>query len=130
MLGVLAERESEILTLAVHELATNAMKYGALSQPIGQVVIAWEVEPGPRDDWLHLTWQEHGVAIAPDPSRRQGFGTVLVMHRVPYELKGRGQIDLNPDGLRCEIAFPLIPGESTLQTDAPAVFRSASPTKG
>jgi two-component sensor histidine kinase len=126
----LGAKAAEILTLAVHELSTNAAKYGALGQPTGHVAISWHVEPGPEGDWLQLTWQEEGVAIAPDPSRRKGFGTELVTRRVPYELRGRGQVHLNPDGLRCEIAFPLSPGESTLQTDAPAVFPSLSPRKG
>lgn len=116
---VLAAKAAEILTLAVHELTTNAIKYGALRQPGGRIVISWRIEPEGEIERLRLIWREDGVEIAPDAARRTGFGTELVTRRVPYELNGEGRIDLERDGLRCEIAFALIPGESTLQTNAP-----------
>jgi PAS domain S-box-containing protein len=121
----LASKAAEVVSLALHELATNAVKYGALGGPSGHVTISWHIETNPEGDWLRLIWQEHGVVLAPDALRREGFGTELITRRVPYELKGHGRIDFNPDGLRCEIEFPLIPGESVLQTDAPAAFRNA-----
>jgi PAS domain S-box-containing protein len=126
----LAAKAAEILTLAVHELATNAMKHGALSQPAGHVDISWNIVP--RDDgrWLELIWRERGVAVPAGAVPRKGFGTELVTRRVPYELGGRGHIKFESDGLCCEIAFPLRPGTSTLQTDAPAAFRDANSRKG
>jgi PAS domain S-box-containing protein len=126
----LAAKAAEILTLAVHELATNAMKHGALSQPAGHVDIHWDTVPRDGDRWLELTWRESGVAVPADAVPSKGFGTELVTRRVPYELGGRGHIKFEPDGLCCEIAFPLRPGTSTLQTDAPASFRGVSPRKG
>ncbi len=125
----LAAKAAEILTLAVHELATNAVKHGAFSQPAGHVDIRWDVVQRADDKWLELTWRESGVAVATDTMSRKGFGTELVTRRVPYELGGRGRMTFDP-GLRCEIAFPLRPGTSTLQTNAPAAFRNANPWKG
>ena len=126
----LAAKAAEILTLAVHELATNAMKHGALSQPAGHVDISWDIVRRDDNKWLELTWRESGVAVPAGAVPRKGFGTELVTRRVPYELGGRGHIKFEPDGLCCEIAFPLRPGTSTLQTDAPAAFRDANPRKG
>src|SRR3546814_11598701 len=68
-------------------------------------------------DWLEIEWRESGVEIAPEPNRRKGFGTELITRRVPYELKGRGELKLNASGILCVIAFPLKLGESVLQTD-------------
>ena len=127
---MLSARAAEILTLAIHELATNAMKYGALSQPSGGLDIRWDVVQRDDNKWLELTWRESGMALAADAVRKNGFGTELVTRRVPYELGGQGRMTFDPDGLRCEIAFPLTPGESTLQTDAPAAFRDANSRKG
>jgi PAS domain S-box-containing protein len=126
----LAAKAAEILTLAVHELATNAMKHGAFSQPAGHVDISWGIVPRGDDKWVELTWRESGVAVPTNAVPRKGFGTELVTRRVPYELGGRGAMTFEPDGLCCEIAFPLRPGTSTLQTNAPAAFRNANPRKG
>ena len=117
---LLAPKAAEVLTLAIHELTTNATKYGALTQPDGRIEVTWQRTEDDGQDWLELEWMEKGVQIGPRPDRPAGFGTALITRRVPYELKGRGVIDLRPDGLRCRIAFPLTPGESVLQTDIPA----------
>ena len=115
----LAPKAAEVLTLAVHELATNATKYGALSQATGTVDVHWRVQTRGNEDRLEFAWSESGVELGPEPPRRKGFGTELITRRVPYELRGTGELKLNGDGLECRIAFPLIPGESILQQDAP-----------
>lgn len=120
----LAAKSAEILTLALHELSTNATKYGAFRQAGGRLTVHWRIELRGDADWLHLEWEETGVTIPDEPGRRRGFGTELVTRRVPYELNGEGRIDLAADRLTCRLAFPLIPGESILQTDAPALFRT------
>ncbi|WP_318531671.1 sensor histidine kinase [Sphingomonas parva] len=113
----LAPKAAEVLTLALHELATNATKYGAFSHRDGHVDIAWRVEPRDGRDWLVLNWAENGVPIlVPGPLRR-GFGTELISSRIPYELRGRGSFELRPGGLRSEIEFPLVPGGSILDMD-------------
>jgi len=125
----LAPKAAEVLTLAIHELATNATKYGALRAPAGRIVAQWRVKPQGAQDWLELEWRESGLEIAPDGNHRKGFGTELITRRVPYELKGRGELNLDADGLYCRIAFPLKTGESILQTDVPRPISACSERK-
>jgi two-component sensor histidine kinase len=101
---------AEILTLAVHELATNATKYGAIAHK-GSLAVTWQTEAEAGVDWLVFQWVEDGVDI-PERGHRKGFGTELIERRVPYELHGHSHIDLGPTGLHARIAFPLVPGES------------------
>lgn len=117
----LAPKAAEVLTLAIHELATNAVKYGALAQGDGRIEIDWTIENGDGAEpaWLRFTWAEFGVALDGGP-RREGFGTELITGRVPYELKGEGRMDFRETGVAATIRFPLVPGASVLQTDAHA----------
>ena len=117
----LAPKAAEVLTLAIHELATNAVKYGALAEGDGRIDIGWVIEEGDGagPPWLSFTWAEFGVAMDDGP-RREGFGTELVTARVPYELKGEGRIEFRDSGVEATIRFPLVPGTSVLQTDARA----------
>jgi PAS domain S-box-containing protein len=97
------------LALAVHELATNAVKHGALSRPEGHVSIRWSrVNEGgaPR---LSLVWQEAGGPEVRVPSRR-GFGTRMIERGLAAELGGSVRIDFRPDGLVCTVDAPLPEG--------------------
>ena len=116
---VLSAKAAEVLALAVHELATNALKYGALSSRGGSVQVRWATQEEAGDRWLQLRWAETGGRVVSSAPRREGFGTELITMRVPYELQGRGQLDLRPGGMQALIAFPLRPGDSVLQTNAP-----------
>ena len=116
---ILSAKAAEVLALAVHELATNAVKYGAFSGSGGEVAVRWSRDQERDQDWLKLKWCETGGPPIAQAPRRDGFGTDLVTMRVPYELRGRGRLDLHPEGLSAEIAFPLRPGDSILQTSAP-----------
>jgi PAS domain S-box-containing protein len=117
----LAPKAAEILTLAVHELATNATKYGALCTPDARIAVGWRQFNEDGQAWLRLTWTEKGVPIASTAPRKEGFGTQLITGRAPYELDGRASLDFVPGGLRCAIAFPLVPGQSILETDVAAL---------
>lgn len=117
---LLSAKAAEVLTLAVHELATNATKYGAFSQPDGCARIAWRVERREDRDWLALSWAERGVDMPGPAERRTGFGTELIEHRVPYDLYGTGSLTLRPGGVEARIEFPLEAGHSILQTDGAA----------
>ncbi len=95
---------AQALSVALHELATNAAKYGALSVPTGRVAVDWSV----TDGWLRLTWQEiAGPAVS--PPRRRGFGTRVIERIVATQLEGDVRFDWRPGGLLCAIAVPLRP---------------------
>jgi PAS domain S-box-containing protein len=119
----LAPKAAEILTLVCHELATNALKYGALSVPHGTVTVRWSTFDKRGGPWLALDWIEEGAHERAPPTtdepRRRGFGTELIEARVPYELKGRGSVSIEPGGARCHLEFPLVDGASILETSAP-----------
>ncbi len=93
--------------LILHELATNAVKHGALSSPAGQVRVAWrndgDAAGGRR---LRLRWTEQGGPEARPPAG-QGFGTRLVEFATTHELHGRAELTFTPEGLQAEIAFPI-----------------------
>jgi PAS domain S-box-containing protein len=91
------------VALALHELGTNATKYGALSNDSGRVAIVWEIG---RDGWLTLRWQETGGPPVSPPERR-GFGSRLIERALAFELGGEVQIDYSPQGVVCEIRTPL-----------------------
>lgn len=113
----LSPKAAEVLTLAIHELATNATKYRAFSRESGRLQVRWNVEPRDGQPWLILDWTESGVPIVDAAPRHRGFGAELVSRRIPYELRGSGDFELRPGGLHSHIEFPLIAGESILQTD-------------
>ncbi|HEX2552718.1 MAG TPA: PAS domain S-box protein [Microvirga sp.] len=93
------------LAMALHELATNAAKYGSLSVPEGRVGIRWSVVPGPPDR-LDLTWREvGGPPVA--PPRRRGFGTRLIERSLAQELAGEARLVYEPAGLLCRVTAPL-----------------------
>ena len=114
----LSPKAVEVLTLAFHELATNALKYGAFSVPDGHLTVRWTPIEKRGVPWLALDWIEEGTPPRP-PSTRRGFGSDLIEARVPYELGGRGKITIGPEGAHCRLEFPLKDGESILETDAP-----------
>ena len=94
------------LAMAVHELATNALKYGALSWPSGRVAIGWRVAPD-AEETLRLEWTEtDGPPVAAAPTRR-GFGTRVLDGTVASQLGGTVVQDWRPGGLACTITVPL-----------------------
>jgi PAS domain S-box-containing protein len=100
------------LALVFHELATNAVKYGALSQHGGEVALAWTFDPG--EARLKLTWAEfNGPPVR--PPTRKGFGSRLIERGFRGELRGRALMDYDPRGLVCvmEARLPL-PTETSL----------------
>src|SRR5262249_9807585 len=92
------------LALIVHELATNAAKYGALSHPAGRVAITWKVEASPaeREPRLTLSWVERGGPRV-EPPAQEGFGMKLIS----MLLDDAQRVSFSPSGLECEIVIPL-----------------------
>ncbi|MGO9699290.1 MAG: response regulator [Xanthobacteraceae bacterium] len=89
------------LALALHEMATNAAKHGALSSVAGKVSVTWQTQP----DTLVLLWQENGgPALAPPPAR--SFGLNVIRASIESQLGGKAAFDWNPQGLRCTLSIP------------------------
>ena len=102
----LSAKAAEVLSLAVHELATNSTKYGVLSASSGTIRIRWTVDDHGGQAWLRWTWHEPVVSTIDRPAR-SGFGTELIKRRVPYELRGTGHLLIGAEGVEARIDFPL-----------------------
>ncbi|MFC7557529.1 sensor histidine kinase [Pseudoroseomonas wenyumeiae] len=99
----------QILAMGLHELATNAAKYGALKQPQGQLAVRWQLVPRPSGPpWLEVVWQESGVIMPPAGSAPQGTGQgrELIEKALPYQLGAKTTYELGPDGICCTILMP------------------------
>lgn len=92
------------LSLVLHELATNAAKYGSLSVPSGRVRISWQVEQ--ENSWLRLKWVESSGPTV-NPPATTGYGTKLIQSAITYNLGGRVEQDYAAGGLKVEISFPV-----------------------
>jgi PAS domain S-box-containing protein len=101
----LAARDAQAMAMAVHELGTNAGKYGALAAEGGRIEIDWKLEPGDRGHNVRFRWRERGVSIGSD-AVGHGFGMQLIDGSVRYGLGGTCQLTFHPDGLECLIVFP------------------------
>jgi two-component sensor histidine kinase len=95
------------VSLILHELATNALKYGALSAPAGRLRIGWTLdEPNGSARHLGLVWRETGGPAAETPEAR-GFGTRLIDFATLRDLGGSVERTYKPEGLSVEVRFPL-----------------------
>jgi PAS domain S-box-containing protein len=92
-----SSNHASLLTIALHELATNATKYGALSNKVGQVRLAWELVPQDQTNRLRLRWTESGGPPVKPPSR-SGFGS-FVINRVLKAERGDVRLEYKPEGL-------------------------------
>ena len=102
----LSPRPAVVLSMIVHEIATNAAKYGALSNDSGTIAIDWEVLPGPTGEILRLIWTESGGPPVTAPVHR-GFGSRLIERSARDQLGGEATVDFLPRGVVCTITFPL-----------------------
>ncbi|MDY6948822.1 MAG: PAS domain S-box protein, partial [Pseudomonadota bacterium] len=103
----LTAKAAQTLSMALHELCTNAVKYGALSTAVGQIEIRWHVKNGAHGPSVSLEWVEAGGPTVAPPQRR-GFGSELIERIVKHELHANVQRDFPPQGARCAIDFPLL----------------------
>jgi two-component sensor histidine kinase len=100
---MLRPRAVQTLGLVLHELATNAAKYGALSVPEGSVEVRWSIMDDGR---LRLSWRERGGPKV-RPPLRSGFGRRMIEGAVAHDLAGAATLTFAPDGVSCEIVIPL-----------------------
>ena len=101
----------QTLAMALHELGTNAAKYGALAHATGYLTVRWSLEPVGADDrpWLHIDWRESGVPMPPAGAAPQGTGQgrELIERALPYQLSARTTYRMKADGVHCTIAIPV-----------------------
>ena len=107
----LRSRTVQTFALALHELATNAIKYGALAVPDGHLFVGWRVEyPGGKElPRLHVEWRESGVTM-PEvgaPAKGSGYGRELIERALPYQLQAKTTYEMGIDGVRCTIVVPI-----------------------
>lgn|GEM_PF-803428 len=93
------------LSMALHELCTNAAKYGALSNEAGRVDIRWTCSDAPEGDFV-FTWTESGGPLV-DPPKREGFGTLMIERVLSQQLQAKVTVDYKATGLNCRIDAPL-----------------------
>ena len=103
----LSAEATQALAMVLHELVTNAAKYGALSTPGGRVHVDWGYRSnGNSQTMLTIQWQENGGPPVRVPARR-GYGTSVISDLIPYELGGLVDINYETNGVHCRIEFPL-----------------------
>lgn len=99
---LLDARAFSVMALVVHEMATNAAKYGALSRPEGRLTVAWSLDDAGA---CHILWQESGLTGVKAPSAR-GFGSSLVERALPFDLGGESRLNFHPEGVTAEFLLP------------------------
>lgn len=105
----LSPKVTETLGLALHELATNAVKYGALSVPQGKIDVSWDLEKkdGATSELLRLNWLERdGPSVT--PPNRKGFGHTVFERIVARSLNGDLKVDFTPAGLIWNLSIPTL----------------------
>ncbi|MBP1178326.1 PAS domain S-box protein [Methylobacterium sp. PvR107] len=104
----LTSQQVQNFALALHELTTNAVKYGALRSDTGRLSVTWERLRGDEGkDRLALSWIESGVDVQPETVTRHGYGRELIERALTYALQARTEYRLGADGVRCRIEMPL-----------------------
>jgi PAS domain S-box-containing protein len=103
---MLEPRVGLALSLVLHELATNAVKYGALSTEQGLVTVRWSASDAGTPDVLRINWVESGGPVVMPPAQRS-FGTRLIERSMTKDLQGMATLDFDPAGLRCVLELPL-----------------------
>ena len=104
---------AQTLALALHELVTNSVKYGALSTASGRLSISWEAHA----DMLQMVWEEKDGPVVEKPASR-GFGTRSVIASIESQLGGHAEFDWRSEGLICRLSVPLTPDMPTRQLDS------------
>jgi PAS domain S-box-containing protein len=102
---LLTPKATLALGIAFHELATNAVKYGAFSNATGSILIAWTIEPTPEGNRLILHWQEKDGPSVARPSRK-GFGSQVIERGLAHELEAMVHLHYRAGGVVCKIDIP------------------------
>jgi len=109
----LSAEATQPIAIVLHELVTNASKYGALSVPDGHITVRWDCQKGDHSGVrLLLEWMETGGPTVVAPTRT-GYGTRAIRNLVPYELGGAVELFFDATGMRCRIEIPSMLGDNT-----------------
>ncbi|MDZ4841058.1 MAG: HWE histidine kinase domain-containing protein [Hyphomicrobium aestuarii] len=119
----LTPKSALALSLAIHELTTNAVKYGALSVDTGRVDIIWRFD---AKDGLDLVWKESGGPLVRMP-KRLGFGSTLIERALAMETRGRSSLAFEPSGVTCSITMPVSAVTIGRARSGPAVVQPEPP---
>jgi two-component system CheB/CheR fusion protein len=111
--------------MIVHELGTNALKYGALSSPDGRLSVSWSLEGGDGQRRVVIRWVESGGPPVAPPTRK-GFGSELIERQVRYDLGGTIDAAFPPEGLQVTLAFPMTTANPVGEPGAGAVASSGA----
>lgn len=112
----LSAKQAQVLAMALHELTTNAVKYGALSVGTGRIEVFWNIEVNGTETQLRLRWRESGVPIENEPVRR-GYGSEILEKSIPHMLHGKFERTFNSDGIECLILASLTGGRDDERPD-------------
>jgi two-component sensor histidine kinase len=102
----LSPKAAVAIAMGVHELATNAMKYGAFSNDTGKVTVSWTIGAA-EPSMLTIEWRESGGPVVSAPVKR-GFGSRLIERNLAHDLDGSAKIDFQADGIVCTISSRLV----------------------
>jgi two-component sensor histidine kinase len=105
----LSPNAAQALALVLHELATNALKHGALNQPEATLSVTWDVRPQQDGPHVILKWTEMGVKMPEPPAtgRRRGYGRELIERALPYQLNAITNLEFTSEGVRCTVELPM-----------------------
>jgi two-component sensor histidine kinase len=102
---MLTTEATQPVAIVLHELVTNASKYGALTSPQGRITVHWDFQQARGEAPLVLNWIERGGPACHLP-RQSGYGTRAIRSLIPYELGGSVELDFASDGVCCRIELP------------------------
>jgi len=109
------ENRAELLALAFHELAANALKYGSLASSTWQLSVTWSVKESVDGCTLKIDWIENGVFVMTRPARR-GFYMEIIERNLVYELPAVAKMEFSKNGIRCVLNdAALVPSMSTIR---------------
>lgn len=97
----------QTFALALHELASNAVKHGAMAGSDGRLSVLWMVEQRSGEAWLRLVWKEAGAPVSRPEPGPGGFGLHMVTKALPYQMGAESSFRFTPDGVECVLALPL-----------------------
>ena len=97
---------AHVMSLLIHELATNSVKFGVLTQPGARLRVLWWNTGSLEAPRLHFEWNEEGIQLADGVPRQLGFGSNVIQRLIARELHGAGELQFSTSGMRCIIEFP------------------------